>query len=428
MPIQTGLLRLDDDALLSIVSFLYGQEALGVALTSKRLHALAISRVAAHAKCLSSSALIRLHDYLRIRGPQPRVQHLEILYIYVGHELDAEQAVDPLRILAELLAAAKNLRLLTVAELPEVLDLHSSIGDALVTLPNLVNLRLCDGVDGRTLELLSLMRGSLKRLLLSYEWKAQSATTDAALFNVLVKHTRLQRLCLYNFLPSGPLNHASIFSNARFSSLRRLYMVAVNVEALDLVCFCPYLTHLVLVLGLAEEEYAPRTAFEPDDSRRWPSLQELYLQVVTIGVTSCIQRRISQVDKIRIPSRLAPCHSDELRGPLPAVLRTASPVQLSLTVVAETETINALAPTLAALPRLRALELRVMLSRWHIEDDAEAWLVSADALAGRARVLTGGATGRHPRPAERPAADEPVHCHPRGQSAVRRPGLATHAV
>ncbi|OJT02947.1 Glutamyl-tRNA(Gln) amidotransferase subunit A, mitochondrial [Trametes pubescens] len=269
--IEEWLLRLDDDALLSIFSFLYGQEALGVALTSKRLHALAISRVAAHASCLPST-LIRLHDYL-LRGPQPRVQHLEILFISVCDDCHgAEHVVDPLRLLTELLAAAKNLRLLTVVELSGVLKLHSPVGDALVTLPNL--------------------------------------------------------------------------------------------------------------------GYAPRTVDDPDDSRIWPPLQELHLEDVTHRITSCIQRRINQVDTLKIPSRLAPCHSDELHGPLPAVLRAASPIRLSLALIAESETINALAPTLAALPRLRVLELCMALSRWHIEDDAEAWLVDTLALLRGLRLTS----------------------------------------
>ncbi|EIW59892.1 uncharacterized protein TRAVEDRAFT_64694 [Trametes versicolor FP-101664 SS1] len=386
MSTQAGLLWLDDDALLAIFSFLYGKDALSVALTSKRLHDLAIPRFAAVACCVYFQSFLPLYDYM-LKGKQPRVQYLEDLTLlevtrstssFTAARDAKDIATDVL--IGDLITSAKNLRRLALSQLRWLLE-DSRVGNAIATMPKLVVVSLHD-VDGRTLELLSIMNGSLVELRLDYTWTApQSAATDITLFDVLARHTRLQILQLRCFMPSADFRLTSFSVKAQFPSLRRLHIAETTNAAFDFPHFFPHLSILSFTL-----DHCTRPMPNLDDSLLWPPLQELYLERITLAC--CVQCRVGQVDKVGILWYLAPRDTRDLQEYLPAILRTASPITLALSVTYVSRVIGLLAPTLVALPRLRRLELSISLNRPDIEDDAETWLVALLALLSQLRLTS----------------------------------------
>lgn len=118
----TSFLSLNDDALLAIFSFLYGKEALAVALTSRRLHDLAIPRVAASAKCCLSQDFPRFCDYM-LQGPRTHARYLEVLDVRWGVVPGATNpcaGIPHEHLLADLLATAQNRLSQLTLELPPI--------------------------------------------------------------------------------------------------------------------------------------------------------------------------------------------------------------------------------------------------------------------------------------------------------------------
>lgn len=373
MSTKTELLSLNDDALLCIFSLLYGKEALGIALTSKRLHDLAIPRVAAVAKCASPNDFPPLCVYM-LQSPQPRARHLEILDIRLVSFHGPQEAKMPYdhRII-NLLEAARNLRQLALSCRPRGLDVGSRIWDALVTMRNLTDLHL-GYVDGHALALLPMLSGSLRHLKLWYSIRpAQSTSTDDALLCALATHTRLQRLELMGFAPSEPFAHA----DTQYTSLRHLVLTKGNALSLQLPDHFPQLTTLaVSVRGPTFTDPHVATA------SRWPPLKTLLIQST---LDRDIQNRIGRVDKLVLQQSMQP---GELDAPLAsqgaltgmAILRAASPVYLSLSVYLSLALMDVLAHVLADLPRLRMLDLqRVASSQNTMEPPLHEKLVSPDA-------------------------------------------------
>lgn len=379
---RTRLLSLNDDALLAIFSYLYGRDALAVALTSKRLHDLAIPRVAAIALCHYAN-LQWLCDYM-LQGPRPRVRYLEVLdvrlpFLWFTFRGETSGAVEQL--VAHLFEAAQNtLRQLTL-ELPALPHLESfkaraRIGAAMVSMRNLVDLHLRN-INYDALALFQMLSGSLIRLRIWYDKEAlQTTLTEIALLRALAKQTRLERLEIRRFRPSALFNVHSVTSpqNTRLASLRHLVIAEGNAEATLLADLFPQLVALAV---LDMQTLSPPPTMSPHTTHHWPPLKQLHLP---ISLAVHAQHRVGRVESIEL---LQPMQYENLRalqGPLDTTLRTASPVRLSLTVYADSEsaTMGLLASVLEALPRLCTLSLRMQRDRdvAYIGALEEQWLVS----------------------------------------------------
>lgn len=379
MSTQPGLLSLNDDALLSIFSFLYGEDALAVALTSRRLHDLAISRVSTIAVARSRRALSRLCDYM-LHGPQPRARCMEDLDVWCINLDDiSDTGIPHDRLIADLLTAAQNLRRLALFRLPQSPGQRSRIMEAMFSMRNLVDLHLGD-VDEHTLALLPMLSGPLKHLDLWYKRTCQSAATDAALLHALTKHARLRSLALHNFMPSEPSLYA-LHATCRFPSLRHLSIVTNTAEALRFVSLFPQLSLLALVLDEASVPLAPS---DFDTMPRWPLLKDLYAHTEL----ACMQHFVNRVENVVLLRTMMPGEVVALQVPLAAMLRAASPVWLSLSMWAEESTLNMLGLILATLPRLRTLNLRLQRIR-DIADAAseEQWLVGPRAVDPKSYIV-----------------------------------------
>ncbi|KAL1940705.1 hypothetical protein VTO73DRAFT_7746 [Trametes versicolor] len=384
MDAQHGLLSLNDDVLLYAFSFLYGTEACGIALTSKRLHALANRRLAASAICSHPFTFLPLCKHL-LQGPQPRARYLEVLDLRIDGidtVYDAEE-VPYGRLLADPLAAAQNIRELILSCRPETLDPRSRIGCTLVTMRNLVDLRIRN-VDDDALALLPMLSGSLRRLALWYSSTVpQSTSSQNALLGALTKHPRLESLELRYFSPQRPFVGVSSADHPQFTSLRCLSITEGSVAATSLIDLFPHLA--LIAVHVSHHPNAP-LPMGMVAAWRWPPLKVLYMDE---SFAILAQHRISQVEKIVIMNEMRPSDVLLLRDPLDAMLRAASPVQVSRFVSVEPGAMHALARNLAALPRLHTLELCLQRKDWeqrYIPDPEEQWLIDSVAPLGHLKL------------------------------------------
>lgn len=212
-------------------------------------------------------------------------------------------------------------------------------------MPNLVAVSLYD-VDSRILELLSMLSGSLVKLRLEHTCTTlrlapQSTATDIALFKVFEKHTRLQTLELGGFEPSADFGRTAALSKTRFPSLRHLHLTNPTEAAFDFPYIFPHLSLLSLTI-----EYFTRPRRDQDDFLRWPPLQELYLEQISLA--RCVHCRLGQVDTIGIAGHLGPGDAWDLQESFSAMLCAASPITLALSLGFVPGVIGMLAPTLLA--------------------------------------------------------------------------------
>ncbi len=374
MDTQSGLLSLDDDALLYVFSFLYGKEAHGIALTSKRLHDLANPRLSAIVECPHPFAFLPLCKYI-LQGAQPRAQYIEILDLRIDgiDEIYNAEEVPYGRLLTDLLVAAQNVRQLTLSCRSGWLE-RSRIGATLVTMRNLVDLHIRN-VDDESLALVSMLSGSLRRLALWFSATApQSTTTEDALLRALTRHTRLESLELQYFRPPEPIARASSTDRPQFTSLHSLSIALCSVGAVWFIDLFPHLS--LLAVRLSNHAHAPLST-DVLAAPRWPPLKELYIDDVFAPIA---RHLVSRVEKIVIMNVMRPFELDlQPWDSLDAMLRAASPVRFSLSACVGPGVIATLVPILAALPRLRTLELCMQLAMWEgssYSDSEERRLVS----------------------------------------------------
>lgn len=285
----------------------------------------------------------------------------------------------------------------------------------MISMRNLVDLHLGD-VDDHTLTLLSMLIGPLKHLKLWYEYTRQSAATDTALLQALMRHARLYSLELRNFMPSELSLYASPHATTRFLSLRHLSVTTDTAKALWFVSLFPQLSLLALLLNETSIRPAPSDFCAIP---RWPPLKELYVHTELAPIQHCVNR----VEKLVLLRTMMLGEIVALQIPLAAMLRAASPVRLSLSIWAEFAALNMLGLILATLPRLRTLNLRLQRIR-EVADAAseEQWLVSP-----RDTVLKSYSTHQNHRSSgqqreasrEAPAGEPALDCYCHGSGLLR---------
>ncbi|KAI0819294.1 hypothetical protein BC628DRAFT_1333382 [Trametes gibbosa] len=251
-------LSLDDDVLLSIFSYIYGEDALNAALACKRFCLLALPRVATRAYCWNLAMLRRLCTYMlsdldTSHGPQARARQLRVLFCSrnTSAAIDNDDIQEPPPI-GCLLAKAHNLRILRwyLNDFHNFFTLDPRIGPAVKSLRCLSVLELC-GVDNETIDLLqhvvTLEVLTLDTMVEEGERKHETLPT---LLNTLVELVRLRTLSLKYFYPaedSLPKNLVQGYSAARFLSIVDLTLGSCALSYLFLIRVCPSLLRLAVI-------------------------------------------------------------------------------------------------------------------------------------------------------------------------------------
>ncbi|KAI0671306.1 hypothetical protein C8Q78DRAFT_972882 [Trametes maxima] len=345
LKMEGSLLRLNDDALLLILSYIHGENALNIALTCKRLHDLAAPRVASRAKCTQPKTFLRLCDYALIPPPVSsfiRAKHLQVLIITSSAVEEDEGPDDDLGRLANILSEARGLRELRCFVSLENRQCYHSIRDALLSLNCLTTLELTGVSDDTVSALHELV--AMKSLVLHYGAAAlnseatlvqeRKATTLFVLFKTLSSLRRLTKLELHSFdpppMPYRPQLDGVPPSSSlhRFVSITDISLIGVSPNALSIVQHCPSLATLAISALSHSLHQAPHANGTPSSSYpRWPALRRL--SISTWDLELCEVDRLGTTRELYIEdepfeNRLAP-------APLSRALPLLAPLVLSVT-------------------------------------------------------------------------------------------------
>ncbi|KAI0749246.1 hypothetical protein C8Q80DRAFT_612332 [Daedaleopsis nitida] len=399
-----GILSLNDDALLLIFANIYGEDALNVSLSTKRLYGLASSRIAAVVQCSSPSQLRKLHRYLlsTLSGGTLRVRYLEQLIIDASTfdnpaSVEDEPAFDEelpvgsweslysdfsqVHMLADILMQAENIRELALERFHPCVARDPRMGAAFQSLPHLVNFRLSTIGDSTLADvLLHAKSNALERVTLSYHTfddfplPAEPKSLPPLLL-ALAKFQKLHTVKLWNFTPTDhlPLDPPP----PSLPSMRYLRLSQSSVQALDMVELCPNLSTLVFSL---DDENADAI---PSVGSRWRPLRRLMLG--DLREADSISNRLSTVDHLQLISKVTldtprSFTQESSTTRLLGLLRVTSPVSLYLRLVAFRKE-NRLAIEMfwkevpSTAPRLRSLELQLPFSFPPFDTDF-SWLLS----------------------------------------------------
>ncbi|KAI0358189.1 hypothetical protein OH77DRAFT_1421492 [Trametes cingulata] len=329
------LLALNEDVLRYVFAHLDGHDALNLSLTCRRVHDLAISRVAAVIVCNSARDLRSLHAYMLSRSPSAyspaasdrplRARFMERLtvcepavdndpfrtYIATSSNLDAGYEAQRY-LLVDLLAHAPNLQHLGLPVLHPMLDCNlpsERLAEVLRALPRLVSFK-GEAVGDTVLALFHSFPGAWKAHLHALELSYHAhrcfgayhvpgePTTWGPLLDLLSVDTvpALRTLTLHFFDPPVPLSafrswhgrggapHSEPRAPTAFTQLRALHLKSVGRAAVDLVQLCPNVEDLYVSIvgpfpGTADQwEVDGRP---PAQGARWHRLRRLGLGSIT---------------------------------------------------------------------------------------------------------------------------------------------------
>ncbi|KAI0635503.1 hypothetical protein C8Q77DRAFT_1052012 [Trametes polyzona] len=276
---ETPIFLLNDDVLLLILADFYGEDALNVALTSKRLYHLAAPRVAARAFCWKPEMITQLCDYmLTPLDSRPRARYLQILVLHSvafvkSEDGDEVSASDTAR-LSTLLSEAHSLRTLRWGKAFLECFVHDPhLGLALSSLKSVTVLEL------RTVnaEIVSLL-ASMVTLEVLQLWRNSVGPPEQnsllqALIMALSNLRRLHTLSLWNL--QADASPVATSARPRFSSIKKLSLCGCPAQYFTLLSFCPNISHLeVLFYPTAE-----RGAFMASRGNAWPPLDRLTISL-----------------------------------------------------------------------------------------------------------------------------------------------------
>lgn len=379
-------LSLNDDVLRSIADKLYGRNALNLALTSKRIHDLAIHRVSAVIVCPDGPHLRLAHRHLFF-GSRPRAQYLESFNVLhyafkLDHDIYESRSRSPpwddeaydwsqVRILVDILMNARNLRLVALPLFhPTMLYDSPRLADALCALPKLISVQLDTVGDTIVNTIVPRLPRSLRILELQYHapigdsglYLYHEPKTFPALLDTVAAFPALHTLRLKCFHETGPsfreLGHT--YTPPLLQAVRALVLLKISPPALDIVQLCPNLTDL---------EFGLWTPGYLREGVRWPALRSL--DVHEFGDLRCAMGLLGPVRCLVIRQYMP---VSGLAVLLDALERTA-PRALFLSLKVGKGPMTFWGEVAARAPNLRVLELKLNVNTEGLTLDSLGWLV-----------------------------------------------------
>ncbi|KAI9061223.1 hypothetical protein FKP32DRAFT_1678549 [Trametes sanguinea] len=347
-----------DDVLLEIFSYLFGEDALNVVLTAKRLYPLALPRVFAELFCSCPTGK-QLHPSVELssKGPDDH---------YRGyHWCNFSQA----SLIGDILLRANRLQTLIMKRFQPCLDKDPRIGTALKSMTQLKDLRLYT-VGDRTMTVLRACQFDLDYLALHYFGDADACPipnermTFGALIPTLAAFRHLTEVALHSFVPKTalgddfevPLLPSALeddFEIPLLPSVRSLRLASCSPKALDLIELCPRLEDLWYSSGDARS--AENSSHH---GHRWPALR--CLTMINHRDIPCVLSRIGPVERVRFDQDTLILYNGD-KSPITNLcdlLQLTSPAELSLQARADNAPLDLGKLVSAAIPKLRVLSLK----------------------------------------------------------------------
>lgn len=390
---QMELLSLNDDVLYAIADELYGENALNLALTSRRIHDIAVHRVSAIIRCKDPTQLRLLHRYLLL-GSRPRVQYLQSLTVWSkafsvdvddyyersARRLSDDTAYDSeIRFLVDILTSAHNLRLVALPLFHPSVTRSPHLGDVLCALPSLTSVDLDTIGDTMVTTLVPRLPRSLRMLKLQYYTGIVEPD-----FSIPDEPSTLRPLlCALTVFPALHTFRLTAFKDDALSfrdlgsahapsplpSIRSLVFECVQPATLDIVQLCPNLKYLEIQLWTSRDPFAGVVLLE---GATWPLLHSL--DVFCIGNLTHAIGVLGRVRTLIIRDYV--CVSDPANAEftlLLDVVKRTSPVAVFFSLEVGPQPMRFWGDVAARAPRLRILELK--LSTDALTLDYCGWLV-----------------------------------------------------
>lgn len=398
------LLSLNDDVLYAIADKLYGENALNLALTSRRIHDLAVHRVSAIIVCMDATQLRLLHRYL-LFGSRPRVQYLQSLtvwssafsvdgddyYEHSARKISDDEAYDSeIRLVVDILTSAHNLRFVFLPFFHPAVTRNPRLGDALCALRFLTSVRLDTVGDMMVTTLVPRLPRALRVLELVYHTYIadpvllipNEPSTFRPLLDTLAAFPMLHTFRLRNLEDAVSFRDLGrAYVPPHLPAVRSLVLEKVHPAALDIVQLCPNLKYLEIQLWRTQDPFAGVVLRE---GPTWPPLRSL--DVNDIGD---LTHAISVLGRARsLVIRNYVCAGDpanvELALLLDVVERT-SPTAAFFSLEVGPQPMSFWGKVAKRAPHLRILELK--LSTEALTLNYRGWLVRLKHLLCRIRTV-----------------------------------------
>ncbi|RDX43002.1 hypothetical protein OH76DRAFT_1410537 [Lentinus brumalis] len=370
--IKIKFLDLNDDVLVHVFSYLHGKDALFVALSSRRLHSLAINRVSTVVKCESLEKLARLQSWILATSPS-RAGHVIDLEFDLPNTIPALFKAKIAIPLTELLMHTCNVRHMVLHRgfiTNVTTEVSHAIGGALRAMPRLTELSMDHVHDGFLSTIGSSLPPSLRKLSLAYilqwhwnEWHH----SYAPLIQILASLPRLHTLAIHRFepeklwTPDAPL----------FPSLLHLTLHEVSLPAVDLVSLTPNVRQVSVTYQPHRHTWSlppPEPWTEPP--RSWPPVRRLEFNVMS-SLSHFLDAISETADYLKITARTPPSRA----GDLISTFRTISPVGADLYLTVGKNPIAFWRELFDNAPRLRYLRLSLTVkSSGDADDFVTPWL------------------------------------------------------
>ncbi len=360
--------QLNDDVLLLIFSYIHGEDALNVALASKRFYGLAIPAVSRQASCWEFGMVRRLCDYmLTPLDSQPRARYLRVLVILPaaffqvkkkGRRAGTLSLYGAQSLVTDVLEEANGLRVLRWTA--DFRDLFRSdpgrLTDAIKSWKHLSVLEL-NVVDD---EIISALRSVTALRVLTLQDKkveiGQEHLGLPALLKTLSQLIFLRTLSLNRFPGPGTPFGTTEESRAipRFPSIADLSLYACSKNYFLLAQLCPNLSRLATTHPI--DSPPSRTILPPASLRpRWPALQTLAIS--TRDLSLCGLYLLNTVRELQL--RDAPFENSFVPNILPLALPKLSPLSISIIACFRVENSPAWDVLAKYEPGVRVLDIEV---------------------------------------------------------------------
>lgn len=307
---MTNFHSLNEDVLFSICTFLESRYARSLYLVSKKARRVAFKQALSSAGCWHDDQLYRLASYMLSSEPgyhAPRSVFLKALEFHTepsrsdilpssaDTSIETSTNSELANLIANLLAAAQNLTVLSFRWFQPWLVLCPAIGAALASLSGLTSLSLST-IDDDTLRILPATSSHIKDLSLSYTHGysicalADPIISLSPLLSALTSFRHLNTLTLRHFTPNVDEDIDTAFT-ASFPSIRNLHLEDSSIQALKVVEHLPCLS--TLSFSLSEDAEAILSV-----GPQWRHLRHLRVRY-TLEILY-LAPRISTVDILQI--------------------------------------------------------------------------------------------------------------------------------